>query len=120
VSRHVHAVVVAWLLLTRMITEKAMVARHAIEDPTFVPLGIVVSTAPREALLAALQKQCPHWNIQLVPIDVARKSSPQFRVELKRDMDVLSGSIDPWLHIKGALTSSFPADKPHAVTTIDP
>jgi hypothetical protein len=35
-------------------------------------------------------------------------------------MDVLSGSIDPWLHIKGALTSSFPADKPHAVTTIDP
>jgi hypothetical protein len=97
-----------------------MVARHAIDDSTFVPLGVVVSTAPREALLAALQRACPDWNIRLVPLEAEHVSPPQFRVELKYEVDLISGSIDAWLHIKGALMSSFPADKPHAVMAIDP
>ena len=97
-----------------------MVEQHAIDDSIFVPLGIIVSTAPRDALLAALQKACPQWNVRLIQIDETRKSPPQFRVEMKYEVDLISGSIDAWMHIKGALMSSFPADKPHAVSTIDP
>ena len=96
-----------------------MVARHATGDSTFVTLGIVASTAPREALLAVLQTSCPQWQMQLVTVDDGLQSVPHFRVELMADRDAPSGSIDAWLHIKGALMSAFPADKPHAVSTID-
>jgi|HubBroStandDraft_3_1064219.scaffolds.fasta_scaffold1274207_2 hypothetical protein len=96
-----------------------MVTRHAIGDSTFVTLGVVASTAPREALLAVLQTSCPQWLLQLVLLDTGSESVPHFRVELKTDADVLTGSIDAWLHIKGALMSTFPADKPHAVAIID-
>ncbi len=97
-----------------------MVARNAIDDSTFVPLGVIVSTAPREALLAALQNACPQSSFRLVPLDEPRESPPRFRVELKYEIDLVSGSIDAWMHIKGALMSSFPADKPHAVMAVDP
>ncbi len=97
-----------------------MVAPHAIGDSTFVTLGLVASTAPREALLAVLQTSCPQWRMQLIALDTDRESVPHFRVELKIDADAPPGSIDAWLHIKGALMSAFPADKPHAVATIDP
>ena len=95
-----------------------MVARHAIGDSTFVTLGIVASTAPREALLAVLQTSCPQQQAQLVALDIS-ETVPHFRIELKIDPDAQPASIDIWLHIKGALMSAFPADKPNAVLTID-
>jgi hypothetical protein len=96
-----------------------MRAPQAIGDSGFLPLGIVASSAAREALLATLQTSCPQWHVQLVALGIPSNSIPHFRVELKHDVDVPAGSIDVWLHIKGALMAAFPADKPNAVTAID-
>ena len=88
----------------------------------FVALGVIISSAPRTALLAALQQLRPQLDIQLQEIaPVIGTGETGYRVEVD-----LSGaaaephSIDLWLQIKSAVMAKFPADKPDAVTTIDP
>ena len=92
-----------------------MTAPHA----HYAPLGTIESDAPVPALLAVLQTLRPAWHIRLAPI--AGSTQPRYRVEIEQDGSSTEGSsIDTWLHVKSALMASFPADKPHAVTAIDP
>lgn len=92
-----------------------MTAQHA----HYAPIGMIESDAPVPALLAALQTLRPAWHIRLAPIDGNRK--PRYRVEIEQDgLPDQSSPIDTWLHIKSALMATFPADKPNAVTAIDP
>lgn len=93
-----------------------MTAQHV----HYAPLGTIESDAPVAALLAALQALRPAWHIRLAP--VAGSRTPRYRVEIERDGHPEEGSnaIDTWLHVKSALMATFPADKPNAVTAIDP
>ena len=85
----------------------------------YAPLGVVESDAPVAALLAALQTLRPAWHMRLVPIESDGK--PRYRVEIEQEgLPPADGLIDTWLHIKSALMATFPADKPNAVTAIDP
>ena len=92
-----------------------MTAPHA----HYAPLGTIESDVPVPALLATLQTLRPAWHIRLAPVDSGTK--PRYRVEIEQDASSGEDShIDTWLHIKSALMASFPADKPNAVTAIDP
>jgi hypothetical protein len=86
-----------------------------------VPLGIVASSAPAAALLAALRELRPQFDVRLLRISDASGIETLYRVEV----DVLEAieprrEIDMWLRIKSALMAAFPSDKPGAVTAIDP
>ena len=87
----------------------------------FVVLGIVVSSAPRVALLAALQQLRPEFEIHLEEIAGDMDAGAQYRVEID-----LAGNtnaphtIDLWQRVKSALMAEFPADKPGAVVALDP
>ena len=98
--------------------EEAMTAQHA-GNARYATLGTIESDAPVAALLAVLQALRPAWHIRLSPIDGS--GTPRYRVEIEDEAPpVDSGSIGTWLHIKSVLMASFPADKPNAVTAIDP
>ena len=85
----------------------------------YTPLGTIESRAPTAALLATLQALRPQWHIRLTPI--ASADVQRYRVEIERnERSIDTTHIDTWLHIKSALMSRFPADKPNAVTAIDP
>jgi len=93
------------------------------EHPHFVPIGVIESSAPHAALVTQLNAMRPPWRIRLTPLAVGETARKRYRVELRRDENYLThdtGSIDVWLRVKGALMTAFPADKPNAVTVIDP
>ena len=97
------------------IMEDAMTAQHA----HYAPIGMIESDAPVPALLAALQMLRPAWHIRFEPVDGG--ATPRYRVEIEQDeLAPERSSIDTWLHVKSALMATFPADKPNAVTAIDP
>lgn len=103
--------------------EDAMTAQHAgitaHTTPVYRRLGSIESTTPEPTLLATLQTFRPQWRIRLVPIESV--AVPRYRVEIEYDAALIDdGHIDAWLHIKSALMATFPADKPNAVTAIDP
>ena len=84
-------------------------------------LGIVASSAPAAALLAALRDLRPQYEVRLLRISDASGIETLYRVEA----DVIEAleprrQIDLWLRIKSALIAAFPAAKPGAVTAIDP
>jgi hypothetical protein len=86
-----------------------------------VTLGVIISSAPRVALLAALQQLRPQLELQLQEIaPVVGTAETGYRVEVDPN-GIVGGarSIDLWLQIKSALMAQFPANKPGAVTTID-
>ena len=88
----------------------------------FVSLGVIISSAPRTALLAALQQLRPQLDIQLqeiAPVIGTGETGYRVAVELSGEATV-PHSIDLWLQIKSAVMAKFPADKPDAVTAIDP
>ena len=85
----------------------------------YAPLGTIESDAPVPALLATLQMLRPAWHIRLAPVGTGER--PRYRVEIEQDaLPEQDSLIDTWLHIKSALMATFPADKPNAVTAIDP
>ena len=88
----------------------------------FVSLGVIISSAPRTALLAALQQLRPQLDIQLQEIaPVIGTGETGYRVEVESSgQATVPHSIDLWLQIKSAVMAKFPADKPDAVTAIDP
>lgn len=87
----------------------------------FVTLGVIVSSTPKAALLAALQKLRSQLDIQLQQIaPVVGTADIGYRVEIRCNQAMITApSIDEWLQVKSALMAQFPADKPGAVTTID-
>ena len=82
-------------------------------------IGQIASSAPHAALLRALQRLRPQCTIRLQPYG-ARRGETLYRVELRDEPGRTDSSLNAWLRIKSALAAEFPADKPHAVTPIDP
>ncbi len=95
-------------------------AEHAGGKRT-IPLGIVASSAPAAALLAALRDLRPQFDVRLLRISDASGIETLHRVEVGV-VEALEPRrrIDVWLRIKSALMAAFPAGKPGAVTAIDP
>lgn len=88
---------------------------------SFVPLGIIASSAPAAALLASLREIRPQFDVRLRRISDEQGIETLFRVEVAAAApSERAHSIDAWLHIKSALIAAFPAGKPGAVKTIDP
>jgi len=87
----------------------------------FVALGVIVSSAPRTALLAALQRLRPQLDIHLQEIaPLVGTDKTGYRVEVDTSADIgAASSIDLWLQIKSALMAQFPADKPDAFSALD-
>ena len=87
-----------------------------------VSLGIVGSSTPSSALLAALRELRPQLNVHLRRISDASGRETLYRVEVDLDSSSTEGTheIDLWLRIKSALLASFPIGKPGAVTASDP
>jgi hypothetical protein len=66
-----------------------------------------------------LHSSRPQWPIRLSEIE--SPGVPRYRVEVDADAALATVSrIDAWLQLKSALMARFPADKPDAVTAIDP
>jgi hypothetical protein len=89
----------------------------------FMALGVIVSSAPRLALLAALQQLRPQLDIQLLeiaPVIGTGQTGYRVEVDVSEKKIEANNSIDLWLQIKSAVMAKFPADKPDAVTAIDP
>ncbi len=95
-----------------------MPAQHVDAAAHYAPLGSIQSSAPVAALLATLQALRPQWHVRFVPVPTA--GVPRYRVEVDDTLQPTDVNIDAWLHIKSALMAAYPADKPDAVTAIDP
>jgi hypothetical protein len=94
-------------------------ALRAAAHKQFAPLGTFASTAPREQLLSALKQLKPQLELRLRRLD-HHGDEPHYQVEVEtRDLRHRH-LIDPWLGIKGALTTAFPAGKPGAVRKLQP
>jgi len=89
---------------------------------SYLPLGIVASSAPAAALLASLKETRPQFDVRLKRISDERGIETLYRVEVAvvGTSAHEAHSIDTWLRIKSALVSAFPAGKPGAVKAIDP
>jgi hypothetical protein len=84
-------------------------------------LGIIVSTAPEAALLQALSQLRPQFETTLEQIPGGAGRTKCYRVAVALTGDVpWPHEVSPWLSVKSALMAQFPADKPGAVTAIDP
>jgi hypothetical protein len=96
-------------------------ASRPTKNVAVVALGVIVSSTPKAALLAALQKLRPQLDVQLQEIaPVLGTAEVGYRVEIDPSGIVgAQGSIDLWTQIKSALMAQFPADKPGAVAAID-
>lgn len=92
------------------------------DEPRFSPLGIVATSAPMDALLAALEQLRPQLQVRLRRISDSTGIETLYRVEVATDSmnRADSGQIGPWLLIKSALLAAFPAGKAGAVKAIDP
>jgi hypothetical protein len=86
-----------------------------------VTLGTIVSSAPREALMAALGQLRPQFETSLEEIPGTTGAEKRYRVVVELNEQVSApGQVSHWLSLKSALMARFPADKPGAVTAIDP
>jgi hypothetical protein len=86
-----------------------------------VTLGTVASSAPREALMAALGQLRPQFEASLEEIPGIAGSETRYRVVVElSDQIPAPQQVSDWLSLKSALMARFPADKPGAVTAIDP
>jgi len=86
-----------------------------------VTLGTITSSAPREALMAALRQLRPQFEASLEEIAGAGGVEKSYRVVVElNDQSPAPQQVSHWLSLKSALMARFPADKPGAVTAIDP
>ncbi|HZP67406.1 MAG TPA: hypothetical protein VFB32_13980 [Rudaea sp.] len=86
----------------------------------YIPLGVIVSSASRPAMLAVLRELRPQFDVRLNKIAEHGEQS-SYRVEVAVvDRSELEHSIDAWLRIKSALIAGFPPGKPGTVTALDP
>ena len=95
----------------------------AADATDFVPIGTIETRASHALLLSALNAMRPPWQVRLTQIPSSPECNKRYSVELHREddsADQTRGSIDVWPRVKGALMAAFPADKPNAVTAIDP
>ncbi len=96
-------------------------SRRVEGDRSYLPLGIIASSAPSAALLALLKEIRPQFEVRLKRISDERGIETLYRVEVAVDeFSAQVQSIDTWLRIKSALITAFPAGKPGAVKAIDP
>jgi hypothetical protein len=93
----------------------------AANSSTAVTLGTIVSSAPREALMAALGQLRPQFETSLEEIPGTTGAEKRYRVVVALNEQVSApGQVSDWLSLKSALMARFPADKPGAVSAIDP
>jgi hypothetical protein len=86
-----------------------------------VTLGTIVSSAPREALMAALGQLRPQFGASLEEVPGTTGAEKRYRVVVElNDQVPAPAQVSNWLSLKSALMARFPADKPGAVTAIDP
>jgi len=87
----------------------------------FSSLGIIATSAPVEALLAALSELRPQFEVRLRRLSDAAGIETLYRVEIPEEKvpGDRGATIDPWLRIKSALLAAFPAGKAGAVKAID-
>ena len=87
-----------------------------------VSLGIVASSSPSSALLAALRELRPQYSVHLQRISdpSGRETLYRVQVDVGRSSDHAHDEVDMWMAIKSALLAAFPFGKPGAVTAIDP
>jgi hypothetical protein len=86
-----------------------------------VTLGTITSSAPREELMAALGQLRPQFEASLEEIAGIGDVQKSYRVIAElNDQIPAPRQISHWLSLKSALMARFPADKPGAVTAIDP
>ena len=86
-----------------------------------VVLGTIVSSAPREALMAALGQLRPQFEASLEEIPGPTDAEKRYRITVAlNDQIPAARQVSDWLSLKSALMARFPADKPGAVTAIDP
>jgi len=92
-----------------------------IDNRRFSSLGIIATSAPAEALLAALAELRPEFEVRLRRLSDAAGIETLYRVEIPAEemLDADDATIDPWLRIKSALLAAFPAGKAGAVKAID-
>lgn len=90
-------------------------------DRNIATLGTIVSSAPVAALREVLRQLRPQFETTLEEIPGGFGPAKRYRVTAELDDDAQTKQgLDPWLSIKSALMARFPADKPGAVTAIDP
>jgi len=86
-----------------------------------ITLGTIVSSAPREALMAALGQLRPQFEVSLEEIPGSTGAEKHYRVVVESGSAIPAPrQVSDWLSLKSALMARFPADKPGAVTAIDP
>ena len=86
-----------------------------------VIVGTIVSSAPREALMAALGQLRPQFEASLEEIPGSTGAEKHYRVVTESGSPIPAPrQVSDWLSLKSALMARFPADKPGAVTAIDP
>ena len=86
-----------------------------------VTLGTIISSAPREALMAALGQLRPQFEASLEEIAGSGGVEKSYRVVVELNDEIPAPrQVSHWLSLKSALMARFPADKPGAVTAIDP
>jgi hypothetical protein len=86
-----------------------------------ITLGTIVSSAPREALMAALGQLRPQFEVSLEEIPGSTGAEKRYRVVVETGGPIPAPrQVSDWLSLKSALMARFPADKPGAVTGIDP
>jgi len=86
-----------------------------------VTLGTIASSAPREALMAALGQLRPQFDVSLDEIPGSAGAETHYRVVVELNEQIPAPrQVSDWLSLKSALMARFPAGKPGAVTAIDP
>lgn len=93
----------------------------AAPDKKLFVLGTIVSSAPRAALMAALRQLRPQFEATLEDISADAGAVKRYRLVVESTAQMLPPhQVSVWLSLKSALMARFPADKPGAVTAIDP
>ena len=93
----------------------------ATSGKNLVALGTIVSSAPRDALMAALGQLRPQFEASLEELPGTAGGETHYRVVVElNDQIPAPRQVSHWLSLKSALMARFPADKPGAVTAIDP
>lgn len=93
----------------------------AAPDKNLVAVGTIVSSAPREALMAALRQLRPQFETTLEELSDEAGATKRYRVLVAWNAQIPAPQqVSVWLSLKSALMARFPADKPGAVTAIDP
>ena len=94
-------------------------AMHAAAQKLYAPLGSFVSSTTRSQLLGVLKQLKPELHMRLRTLE---RIGDERHYQLEIDTSDLQRHrvIDPWLGVKGALTSAFPAHRAGAVRRLQP